>query len=155
MNNLQKVLLAANLLLISACASNIHRSETQADPYEEVNRKIFAFNDKVYENIYFPIIRGYRKITNQTARDRISSFVANVREPISTANYMLQLKPKETGISIARFAINSTLGLAGLFDVAGGWGLPQPATDMNETLASWCVADGPYLVVPFLAPGSA
>ena len=154
MNNLQKMALASTLVLISACASNIHRPEAQADPYENMNRKIFNFNDKIYENVYFPIARGYRKITNQTARDRISSFVANVEEPISTANYLLQLKPKETGISVARFAVNTTLGLAGLFDVASGWGLNQPTTDMNTTLASWCVADGPYFVVPFVAPGN-
>lgn len=155
MNNLQKITLASTLCLISACATNIHRPETQADPYENVNRKIFDFNDKVYENVYFPIARGYRKITTPTIRERISSFVANVEEPVSTANYLLQLKFKETGISVARFAINTTLGLGGLFDVATGWGLGQPTTNMNATLASWCVADGPYFVVPFVAPGNA
>ena len=154
MNKIKSLALASALLLVSACATNIHRPENKADPYENMNRKIFAFNDSVYENVYFPIVRGYRKITTPTIRERVSSFVANVEEPISTANYLLQLKPKETAVSVARFGINTTLGLAGLFDVASGWGLGQKTTNMNATLASWCVADGPYFVVPFVAPGN-
>ena len=154
MNNIKKITLTSVVLLLSACATNIHRPEAEADPYEDMNRKIFAFNDKVYENVYFPIIRGYRKVTTPTVRERVSSFVANVREPISTANYLLQLKPKETAVSVARFGINTTLGLGGLFDVATGWGLGQKPTNMDTTLASWCVVDGPYFVVPFVAPGN-
>ena len=150
----RKIVTFGAVLLVSGCASNIHRTEDTADPYEKMNRKIFAFNDAVYENVYFPIARGYRKITTPTIRERVSSFVANVEEPISTANYLLQLKPMQTGISVARFAINTTLGLGGLFDVASGWGLGQAKTNMNATLASWCVADGPYFVVPFVAPGN-
>ena len=141
--------------LLGACATNIHRPTNTADPYESVNRKIFAFNDAVYENIYFPIARGYRKITNQTVRDRVSNFVDNIEEPISTVNYALQLKPKETAVSVGRFVINSTLGLAGTFDVATGWGLGQDRTNLNTTMAGWCMADGPYFVVPLVGPGTA
>ena len=141
-------------LALGACASNIHRQDANADPYENVNRKIFAFNDKVYENVYFPIARGYRKITSQDVRNRVSNFVDNIEEPITMVNYILQLKPKEAGISVARFAVNSTLGLAGTFDVATGWGLGLERTNMNTTMASWCMADGPYLVVPFVGPGT-
>lgn len=144
----------AGCMTICGCAANIHRADADADPYENMNRKIFAFNDMIYENVYFPIARGYRKITTPTIRERISDFVDNVEEPISTANYLLQLKPKETLTSVARFGVNTTLGLAGFFDVATGWGLGQPTTNMNQTLASWCVADGPYFVVPFVAPGN-
>ncbi len=154
MHNNIKIMVLGTALLLGACATNIHRSDANADPYENVNRKIFAFNDAVYENIYFPIARGYRKITTPTIRDRVSNFVANIEEPITAANYLLQLKPKETGISVARFAVNSTLGLGGLFDVATGWGMGLERTNMNTTLASWCVADGPYMVVPFVGPGN-
>ena len=153
MNKLTKITLASTILL-GACTTAIHRPDNQADPYENMNRKIFAFNDAVYENVYFPIARGYRKITTPTIRERVSSFVDNVEEPVSAANYLLQLKPKQTVVSVSRFAVNTTLGLGGLFDVATGWGLGQPKTNMNETLAGWCVADGPYFVVPFVAPGN-
>ncbi|MDD7312734.1 MAG: VacJ family lipoprotein [bacterium] len=149
-----KFLITAAVLSTAACATNIHRPEHQADPYEDINRKIFAFNDSAYENVFFPIIRGYRKITTPTIRQRISNFTSNMDEPISTVNYMLQLKPVETIKSAARFVINSTLGLAGLFDVATGWGLGQEDATFNQTFASWCIADGPYLVVPLLGSSS-
>lgn len=153
-NNVKLVSLGMTMLLAS-CAANIHRNDADADPYEDMNRKIFAFNDVIYENIYFPIARGYRKITNQDVRNRVTNFVDNIEEPITTVNYILQLKPKEVGISVARFAVNSTLGLAGTFDVASGWGLGLERTNMNTTMASWCMADGPYFVVPFVGPGTA
>ena len=63
---------------------------------------------------------------------------------------MLQLEPLAALKNITRIAINSTLGLAGTFDVAQGWGLPPEETTFNQTMASWCVADGPYVVLPFL-----
>lgn len=154
MNKLKKLALISTILATSACATNIHRPEAKADPYEDVNRKIFAFNESVYENVFFPIARGYRNITTPTIRARISSITANLDEPISTFNYMLQLKPKETLISMSRFVINTTLGLGGMFDVATGWGLGQDTTSLNQTLAEWCVADGPYLVVPLMGPNN-
>ncbi len=144
----------ACVMMTSACATSIHRTDENADPYESVNREIFAFNDSFYENIGFPIERGYRKITTKDIRDRVADFVANMDEPISTVNYFLQLRPKETAVSVARFVINSTLGLAGLFDVASGWGLEQDPTTTGATLASWCIADGPYIVVPFVGPST-
>lgn len=151
-NMIKKTTVLALLMFTSACATNIHRNNENADPYENMNRKIFAFNDALYENVIFPIARGYRAITTPTIRARITDITRNMDEPVSTVNYLLQLKPKESLISLTRFAVNSTLGLAGMFDVASGWGLSQEATDTNHTLASWCVADGPYLVVPVIGP---
>ncbi len=147
-------LAVACIMMTSACATSIHRNDENADPYENINREIFAFNDSFYENVAFPIERGYRKITTKDIRNRVSDFVANMDEPISTANYLLQLRPKETAVSVARFVINSTLGLAGLFDVASGWGLELEPTTTGATLASWCIADGPYIVVPFVGPST-
>ena len=154
MNKIKLLTAVAAIALTSACATDIHRPMADADPYESVNRKIFAFNDGFYEHIVFPIERGYRKITTPTIRDRVSSFINNMDEPISTFNYILQLNPKAAAISVIRFVINSTLGLAGLFDVAGGWGMVQDQTSLGETMASWCLADGPYLVVPFIGPSN-
>ena len=124
MNKLKQITLTATVLMLAGCATNIHRPEAEADPYEKMNRKIFAVNEKVYENVYFPIIRGYRKITTPDIRERVYSFVANVREPVSTINYVLQLKPKETAVSVTRLGINTTLGLGGLFDVASSISYP-------------------------------
>ncbi len=154
MNKINTLAIVTTVAMLSACTTSIHRTDETADPYESVNRKIFDFNDSFYRNIGFPIERGYRKITTKSIRNRVADFVSNMDEPISTANYLLQLKPKETAISIARFAINSTLGLAGLFDVASGWGLEQNPTTTGATLASWCIADGPYIVVPLIGPST-
>jgi phospholipid-binding lipoprotein MlaA len=154
-NKIRNAALTLMLLATTACATNIHRSDSQADPYENVNRKIFAFNNQVYENVFFPIARGYRKITTPFVRERINSFISNMDEPISAVNHLLQLKPKETLINLGRVVINTTLGLGGMFDVAQGWGLEPDKGTFNETMASWCVADGPYLVMPFVGGSTA
>ena len=150
MYNLKKLAFLSVVLITTACATNIHRNDTDADPYENINRKIFAFNDNVYENVFFPIAKGYRKVTTPFIRERVNSFIANIDEPISAVNHLLQLEPLAALKNITRIAINSTLGLAGTFDVAQGWGLPPEETTFNQTMASWCVADGPYVVLPFL-----
>lgn len=155
MNNLKKYAIVGAMMLTSACASNIHRTDYQADPFESVNRKIFDFNDGVYENVFFPIARGYRKVTTPFIRERVNSFVANLDEPISAVNHLLQLDFVATGKNLARVAINTTLGLGGMFDVAQGWGIAAEKTGFNQTLADWCVADGPYIVVPFVGGRSA
>ena len=150
MHKIKKITILFIILLTSACATNIHRSDADVDPYESINRKIFSFNDSAYENIFFPIAEGYRTITTPFIRDRINSFITNIDEPISAANYLLQLEPLPVLKNIARFAINTTLGLAGTFDVAQGWGLTNEKTGFNQTLASWCVVDGPYIVLPLI-----
>ncbi|MBR1948323.1 MAG: VacJ family lipoprotein [Alphaproteobacteria bacterium] len=150
MNNLKKIAVLSFVLLTSACATNIHRSDENADPYENINRKIFSFNDSVYENVFFPVARGYRTITTPSIRERVNSFIANIDEPISAVNHLLQLEPLPALKNVARFVINTTLGLAGTFDVAQGWGLKPESTGFNQTMASWCVADGPYVVLPFV-----
>ena len=154
MNNLKYVAILSTLVLTSACATNIHRSDADADPFEGVNRKIFSFNDAVYENVFFPVARGYRKITTPFIRERVNSFVANIDEPISAVNHLLQLELGAMAKNIARVAINTTLGLGGMFDVAQGWGLEPDKTGFNQTVASWCIADGPYIMVPFVGGSS-
>ena len=136
--------------MTTACATNIHRTDADADPFENMNRKVFNFNDGVYENVFFPIAKGYRTITTPAIRERVNSFVANIDEPISAVNHILQLEPLPALKNVARFAINTTLGLAGMFDVAQGWGIKPETTGFNQTMASWCVADGPYIVLPFI-----
>ena len=150
MNNLKKLAVLSVLLFTSACATNIHRNDTDADPYENFNRKVFNFNDSVYENVFFPVAKGYRKITTPAIRERVNSFIANIDEPVSAVNHLLQLEPLPALKNISRFVINTTLGLAGTFDVAQGWGISPEKTGFNQTLASWCVADGPYIVLPLI-----
>lgn len=125
-------------------------AEEENPTLESFNRSMFTFNNYVNHYLLMPAARGYRAITTKPIRRSVRSALDNLREPLTAGNYALQANIKETGVSIARFAINSTLGLFGLFDVAAGWGLEKKTTNFDDTLAEWCVPDGPYLVLPFL-----
>ena len=124
----------------------------KSDPLEPFNRAMFRFNYEVDRFVLKPVAKGYRNVTNKEVRKSVGNAIANLKEPISFANHILQLKPKEATISLGRFAVNSTLGLAGLFDVATGWGWTNVYATFDKTRAHWCVPDGPYLVLPFVGP---
>ena len=142
--------LAVLTLFTTACAS-----APANDPLEPYNRAMHNFNMKFNIYIMNPVTKGYRAITNQYARDRISNAMFNIKEPVSAVNHLLQGKPVRSGKDIARFAINSTLGLAGTYDVAGqGWNLPKDKTGFDATMGAWGVPDGPYFVIPFVGPGT-
>ena len=119
---------------------------------ESYNRAMFNFNYQVDKYTLKPLAKGYRAITNQDVRNRVSSLLSNTKEPISFANHTLQGNFKNALISVGRFLINSTLGLAGTFDVASGWGLKGKRTGFDETLATYCVPDGPFFIAPIFGP---
>lgn len=116
---------------------------------ESYNRAMFSFNSGFNDYVLIPVSKGYRAITTPFIRNRVSGVLANLREPISMGNYILQGEFKKSGIVLSRFVINSTLGLLGMFDVAEGWGLPNDTTSFDDTFATWCIPDGPYIVLPF------
>ena len=88
---------------------------------ESYNRAMFSFNSGFNDYVLIPVSKGYRAITTPFIRNRVSGVLANLREPISMGNYILQGEFKKSGIVLSRFVINSTLGLLGMFDVAEGW----------------------------------
>ena len=126
----------------------------QPDQFESFNRAMFKFNYQVDRFVLKPLAKGYRAITNETIRERVRSVISNLREPISFGNQILQGEFKQAGVTLGRFAVNSTLGLAGMFDVAGGWGWQRKKDGFDATLAKWCVKDGPFIVLPFLGPST-
>lgn len=144
------------LLLTAGCASSAaHKNGNEDyDRFEGYNRAMFEFNYQFDKYVLKPVAKGYRAVTNQFVRERVRSALSNLREPLSAANYLLQADPKASVTSLSRFVINSTLGLAGMFDVAEGWGLVLDRTSFNQTFAKWCVPQGPYIVLPFLGPSS-
>ena len=156
MNTLQKFVAVSAIVLTTACAfdGKIHRAESEADPFESINRPIFGFNQQVDKYVLKPVAEGYRTITTPFIRERVNNTLANITEPVSAVNNLLQGEPKAAAINVSRFAVNSTLGLVGMFDVAQGWGLKPHKATMNETLAKWCVVDGPYIVLPVLGPST-
>ena len=124
------------------------------DPLEKFNRFVFKVNDSLDSYLLVPIARGYRNITPRPVRRGALNFSRNVVNLNTTGYQVLQGKPGKAGVTLARFLINSTLGFGGLFDPASDMGLPAYSEDLGQTLGSWGVGPGPYLVIPFLGPST-
>ena len=121
---------------------------------ETYNRSMFTFNTVVDDYFMKPLAKGYRAVTNDFVRERVRNFFSNLKEPATMINHTLQGNFSDTGKSGGRFLVNSTLGLLGTFDVASGWGVKKNKTGLDETLAKWCVPDGPYVVLPLIGPST-
>jgi len=113
---------------------------------------MFWFNDHVDTYVLAPVATGWSKVAPTRVRTSVSNFFTNLRFPIVTANDLLQWKPKAAGVDVARFGVNTTVGVLGFFDPASGWGLERHDEDFGQTLAVWGVPSGPYLVIPLLGP---
>lgn len=126
-----------------------------ADPIEPVNRGIFYVNDKLYRWILKPVARGYKYAVPEGVRVAVRNFFSNLGTPIRAANALLQGKFKATGTELARFTINSTIGMGGLFDAAKDWNLYRKDEDTGQTLGVYGLGQGMYIVLPILGPSSA
>ncbi len=124
-----------------------------ADPLETVNRGIFWFNDKLYFYLLKPIARGLRYLP-EPVRQSIDNVFTNVSAPIRAGNSLLQLKFRATAQEVARFLVNSTIGLFGLFDIARHIDLPKSQEDFGQTLGHYGVGPGFYLILPVLGPST-
>ena len=102
---------------------------------ESYNRTMFKFNSVADHYVIKPAAKGYRAVTNDFIRERVRNFYANLKEPASVINHTLQGNVADSGTSLGRFLVNSTLGLLGTFDVAYCWGLAKNKTDFDKTLA--------------------
>ena len=148
---------AALLLCVAlaGCATtSVTRDRGNDDPLEPMNRAVFDANDAIDTAIMKPIAESYREVVPPFVRDRIRAFVDNLQEPRIFVNNLLQLRINDAGFTFARFYVNSTLGLAGLFDIASAHDLPRQTGDFGQTLAVWGVDSGPYLVLPLLGPSN-
>lgn len=146
--------MAVMVACVAACASSATEQHEYDDSFEGYNRAMFSFNYQVDKYVIKPVAEGYRAVTTPFIRERISSVIDNLKEPVSAGNYLLQADPEASVKSLSRFVINSTLGLVGMFDVAEGWGLPKDKTTFNETFAKWCIPQGPFIVLPLLGPST-
>ena len=147
---LTAVLLAT--ALVGGCAST--GAGVSRDPLEPMNRAIFAFNDQVDAVLVRPAARAYQTVVPEVLRIAIGSAVNNLFEPWTVINQLLQGKPVEAITGLARFAVNSTFGLAGVVDIATPIGLERHQEDLGQTLGRWGIPAGPYLVLPLLGPSS-
>jgi phospholipid-binding lipoprotein MlaA len=124
------------------------------DPLEGYNRGAYRFNYYFDTYVLRPIVRAYEFVMPDYAEDRVSSALDNIAEFGNLTNNLLQLKPKDFGITVGRVVLNSTAGVAGLWDPASEAGLERQPEDFGQTLGHYGVGAGPYLVLPFFGPSS-
>ena len=124
------------------------------DPFEDLNRDIFIFNEKLDEKLLKPAALTYRKVTPQFARTGVTNFFNNLEEIDTTINQVLQGEIKYAFNDAGRFVINTTIGLFGLIDVASKMGLEKHEEDFGQTLGVWGFDSGPYIMIPFLGPSN-
>jgi phospholipid-binding lipoprotein MlaA len=143
--------LAASLML-TACATKDPQSLAQNDPFEPTNRAIFDFDVKLDHAVATPVAKFYRSAVPQVARTGIHNALDNLNAPVVLANDVLQGESQKAGDTVGRFVINSTVGVAGLIDVAASLGIPAHDNDFGITLGKGGAAEGSYLVLPFIGP---
>lgn len=141
---------AASMMLLAGCAS----TGDPRDPLEPLNRGIYKFNDGVDHLVIKPAAEFYTFVVPQFMRRGVSNFFSNLDDVIVALNSLLQGKLGHAGSDVARFAVNTTAGVLGLFDVASHVGLDKHNEDFGQTLGYWGIGNGPYLVLPFLGPSS-
>ncbi|HEX7034281.1 MAG TPA: VacJ family lipoprotein [Pseudomonadales bacterium] len=147
---------AVGLLLLASAATalSLPAAAQDVDPWEKFNRRVFAFNDWFDSRILRPVAKGYDRITPDPVQRRVGNVFDNLYTPLSATNQLLQGKPKRGLSELTRFVVNSTVGLAGIFDVAGGSGLPAQQEDFGQTFAVWSGGQGRFLVIPFRGPAT-
>ncbi len=138
--------------LIDPFAEAYGDADNEYDPWEPVNTNIFAFNLKVDRYVLKPVAKGYDFILPDLVQVGISNIFSNLRFAPRFLNNVFQGKLKGAGIEVGRFLINSTVGLAGFFDLATKVDLVTPEEDLGQTLGFYGVKPGPYLVLPLLPP---
>jgi len=133
-------------------SSKENDSQIVKDCFESVNRGIFAFNQGLDKVIFKPLSKGYRKLP-QPIRSGTSNVLSNLGNVVTIPNNILQGQIKDAGINSLRLILNSTLGIAGIFDVASYYGLEKKdKEDYGQTLGTWGVGEGCYFVLPVLGP---
>ena len=144
---------ALALALLQGCASGPNASRD--DPFEPFNRGIFRFNEGLDRTVLKPVATAYRDATPEPVRNSVTNFFENVSDLWSAANNVLQGNPREGVDSLARFGVNTFLGVGGLFDIAGKkLKIPKHKEDFGQTLGTWGMDTGPYLVLPVLGSSS-
>ena len=138
------------LLLLAGCATTGERKA--ADPFETANRQVYAFNVGIDKATLKPVAKGYAAAVPQWMRNSVTNFFHNLDEPTTIVNQLLQGKLKLAAQDTVRFALNTTLGLGGLFDPASDANLQRHDEDLGQTLGLWGVPAGPYLMLPLLGP---
>lgn len=140
------------LALLAGCASGPQANPR--DPFEPYNRRMTEFNEQVDAVVLRPLAVVYRDVTPAAVRTSVSNFFANLTDPWSALNQLLQARPAEALENLMRFGFNSTFGMLGLLDIASEMGMERHRADLGQTLGRWGIDTGPYLVLPLLGPST-
>ncbi len=161
MNKRLATLSVVALLALSACSSmpkssaEVAEANALNDPIEPINRTIFDVNDFLDRLLIRPMAELYRVTVPPPLRDRIAAVLRNMAEPVIFANNLLQGEVTDAGTTASRFLINTTLGGAGMFEVASDYGFARQTGDFGQTLHVWGLGEGPYIVLPLFGPSNA
>lgn len=143
---------AVSALAVLSLTGCITAGPDPQDPYEDFNRQMFAFNEGLDKAVLEPVAYGYRAVTNEPVREGVGNFTSNLGEPLTFVNHVLQGKLPDAGATLGRFVVNTTVGIAGIFDPAASMGMLRTNEDFGQTLGVWGVESGPFLVLPVLGP---
>ena len=140
------------LFIVISSFFNLYASEVN-DPFEKFNRKTFEFNENLDELVVKPVAEVYSEFP-VFIKTGVTNFFNNLENIETSVNQMLQGKPGKSLNDLTRFIINTSIGVAGIFDVASSMGLERNEEDFGQTLAVWGVDEGPYIMLPFLGPST-
>lgn len=154
--------LIASFLLVATAAeaagvnntAQLRATESVSDPIEPFNRAVFQFNQAFDKFVFIPVAKGYRYVTPRVVRNSIGNVTDNLFEPVSMIHAFLQGDVTQGVTSFWRFILNTTIGFVGVNDVASEFGLKPRTEDFGQTLATWGVGSGPYIVLPILGPSN-
>jgi phospholipid-binding lipoprotein MlaA len=135
---------------LGACAT--FHPDAPSDPLEPVNREVFAINHALDNRVALPVATFYKSVTPEELREHLHYFLTNLHLPVTVANDVLQGNVSRGGEALERFAVNTTLGGAGIFDVATGWELPYHEEDFGQTMGWYGIGEGPYVILPLAGP---
>ena len=149
------VQLVALIVLVAGCSTTTPNVDGVYDPLEPTNRAIHQLNKGLDTAVLKPASQVYGAILPDPVEDMVANAASNLSEPGDAINRLLQGDIEGILVSLGRFGINSTIGIAGLFDPATGLGIPARPTDFGETLHVWGVGEGPYVELPVFGPSTA
>jgi phospholipid-binding lipoprotein MlaA len=138
----------------AGCATAPNAKRDARDPLERVNRVSYKVTDAVDRAVLRPVAKGYKAIAPQFVETGVSNFFSNLGQPTVIVNDLLQAKFRPALSDTGRFLMNTTLGVGGLWDPAGGMGLDKHDEDFGQTLGKWGVPSGAYLFIPLFGPST-
>ncbi|MEJ2576634.1 MAG: VacJ family lipoprotein [Gammaproteobacteria bacterium] len=144
----------AGAIVLPGCASVDPEFRDPRDPFESFNRAMYRFNDGLDKAIVKPVARGYVAIVPTVVDKGVTNFFGNLDDIGSALNNFLQLKFNRAFSDVGRVMVNTTVGVLGFMDVASNLDLPKHDEDFGQTLGSWGIGPGPFIVLPIVGPSS-